>query len=694
MVTLSTEHNGFKVTRHVCPRNCYDACGMLAYTYNGVLKKVDGDPSHGYTNGKICAKGYSYVNRVYHRDRLKYPLMQEKRGSGNWKRITWEKAIDIIANKIIELNTRYGSNLSLALNKYSGNFGILHYAVEGLFNSLGKTTQAVGSPCWSAGLDANYYGFGDHQTSDPSDLKNAKLIILWGVNPAWTAVHSLRYINEAKAKGAKVVVIDPVYTSTAKKADLYIQVRPSSDGALALGIAKIILNKNSYDKHFIEHHTHGFEDFKNYLETFSLEEAAALSGQDITLIEKLADMISSTKPVFIWTGFGLQRHINGGQNIRAINALGAMTGNIGIPGGGVHFAQQATWSFNFNFLINNQSTLKGKKAIREININNFSTELKNLSDPPVKFLWISCRNLLAQDTRKKELIDIFKNLEMIVTVDQFLTPTTTYSDIVLPATTHFEEMDVVPGYWHHWIGINQQAIEPYYECKSDLEIAQLLSQRLNQISPGFCDFPEKGEAKDIIEREFNEQMYEMLGINHWSELLNGPRRANIPTTAWEDGIFKTPSKKFEFYSETAKNNALPPLPSYNSGVRPSQKYHYWLITPHSQYGLNSQFQNTDWMLNVNPEPIIYVSNKIAQEKGIKSGEMVSVFNEHGQIMVKAKISGDIANDTVLFYQSWFPSSDCSINCLIPGYSTDMGEVSTGSAGIAFYDAFVDVEKIE
>lgn len=690
---MSVKPNGYTVTRHVCPRNCYDACGMLAYTNNGVLQKVEGDPSHGYTRGKLCAKGYSYVNRVYHPQRLKYPLIQARRGSGHWKKVTWEEALDIIAKKILELNHRYGSNLSLALNKYSGNFGILHYAVEGMFNSLGPTTQAVGSPCWSAGLDATYYDFGGCQTSDPQDMENAKLIVLWGVNPAWTAVHSLPFIYRAKAKGAQVVVIDPVYTTTAKKADLYIQIRPGSDGALALAIAKIILAKNLHAKDFIKHHTHGWQVFKNYLTNYDLEEAAAICGQKIEHMEMLAEMIGSTKPVFIWTGFGLQRHINGGQNIRSINALGAMTGNLGLPGGGVHFTQQATWNFNFHILNSPERDKQEPQAIRRIDINNFSTELKNLDNPPVKLLWISCRNLLTQDVRKKELIEVLKDLELIVTVDQFLTPTAQYSDIVLPATTQFEELDVVPSYWHHWIGLNQQAIKPFFESKSDLEIAQLLSRKLNRLAPGSCSFPQTGTAADFLEREFNDEIYKMLGIAHWSELANGPRRANIPFTAWKDGKFLTPSQRFEFYSDSAKNNGLPSIPSYSPGVTSEQKYPYWLLTPHSQYGLNSQFQNLDWILKSNPEPIIFVNPQIAQKKGLKSGVMVKIFNNYGQVTAKVKITADIAPDTVLYYQSWFPNSDFSINFLIPGLPADMGEVCTGSKGVAFYDVFVDIEKI-
>ena len=239
---MSNQPNGYQVTKHVCPRNCYDTCTMLSYTSNGKLKKVEGDPTNSFSKGKICAKAYSYIDSIYSKDRLKYPLLQTKRGSGNWKRISWEQAMDIISSKILELNDRYHSNLSLCLNKHSGNMGILHQSAENFFKSLGPFTQTAGSLCWSAGNDAQYFDFGNVETSDPSDIEHSKLIILWGANPAWTSVHSLSYLYKAQEKGAKIIVIDPIYTASAKIADYYIQIKPGSDGALALAIAKIIID--------------------------------------------------------------------------------------------------------------------------------------------------------------------------------------------------------------------------------------------------------------------------------------------------------------------------------------------------------------------------------------------------------------------------------------------------------------------
>lgn len=681
---MAYNEDGYQITRHICPRNCYDTCGMLAYVRKGRLEKITGDPAHGYTKGKLCSKGQNYIQRVYSPERIRFPLRQIGRGSGRWERITWEQAMEIICEKILNLKDRYHSTLPFCLNKYSGNFGVLHSAVEGMFNSLGPTTQARGSPCWSAGLDAQLYDMGYNRNSDPGEMEKADIIILWGVNPAWTAIHSLPYIYRAQEKGATVIVIDPVYTQTARKADYFIQTKPGEDGALALALAKIIYESGNGDQNFIDHHTLGWPLFRDYLANLNLDYLSAQCGQELGRIQELAAIIGSTRAVFIWAGFGLQRHIHGGQTLRAIDALGAITGCIGFPGGGVHYAHQLTWGFNYNFLKD--------PGNRYLNINTFAQELNHLQEQPVKMLWVSCRNLLAQDTAGKMLRKELDKLELIVTVEQFLTETACYSDIVLPATTQFEEIDVVPSYWHHWIGLNEQAILSYFEAKSDLEIGQLLAKTLNTYRPGSSSFPIEKSSGSFLDEEFNEKLYALLGISHWSELADGPRQAAVPTTAWSSKTFATPSGKFEFFSAKAQHENIPPFAQYHKGMSPQGKYPYWLITSHAQQGLNSQFQNIT-KLAKNKKPVVFIHPHTAAAKGVKTGQMVRVYNHLGIITLQAHISADTPPDILVCHQGWLPGSETRLNDLNDGLPTDMGRVSTGSQGVAFYDVFVDFDPV-
>ena len=324
---------GYETFRNACPRNCYDTCGMVTFVKDGVAQFVEGAPESTFTNGGLCVKGHSYVRRLYSPDRIKYPMAQQGRGSGNWKRISWDEAMTRIAEKLIAIEEKDGTMLGLGLTKYSGNFGITNYGVEGMFSSLGYTTRLVGTPCWPAGIDAQNYDMGNMWCNDPEDMVNARYIILWGVNPAWCSVHTMKYIYEAKRRGAKVLCIDPVLTQTAAKADEYWQVNTSEDGALALGMARHILDKGLTDPRWIDDNSVGFAEFADYLRReVTVAWAAEKSGVPAERIARVAEEFASHNPATIWIGYGLQRHVNGGATVRAIDALVAMTGNVGKVG--------------------------------------------------------------------------------------------------------------------------------------------------------------------------------------------------------------------------------------------------------------------------------------------------------------------------------------------------------------------------
>lgn len=678
----------YQITRHVCPRNCYSSCSILGYTKNGRLEKVAGDPAHGYTKGLLCAKGYNYMNQVYHQERIKYPMKQVPRGSGRWQRISWSEAIEIITNKMIELYERYGSHLSLALNKYSGNMGVLHHAMEGFFNGLGKTSRAIGNPCWAAGMDAFYYDYGGCQTSDMEDILHAKTIILWGVNPVWTSIHSMTYIYEAQKRGAKVITIDPIYTESAKKSDAYIQVKPGSDGYLALAIAKYIVDHECYDLEFIEKHTVGWNELMKHIQKFSMDDMLRECGQSFEAIQYLAERLCQHKPVTIWIGFGMQRNMNGGQNVRAINSLAAMTGNIGNKGSGVQFGQGATEKFNFQILKYFQNDEIDKKEIRTIDINDFALDVQKQKDPPVKFLWITCRNLLTQSSNIKQLKEALSSMELIVTVEHFLTETVQFSDIVLPATMLFEEWEIVDSYWHHWVSINQPAIEPYYESKSDLEIARLLSKKLNEYKVGFSAFPFHLTDEEFIEQEFTAELNEKLHIKNWRELLNGPRRIDISKTAWEGLQFQTPSGKIELYSLQAEKNQLSPFGLDTMENEVLFRYPYTLLLNHEPFRINSQFLNLHSFKEINHDPCVYINPMLAKEKDIQNDTMVKIFNNNGEIIIRAKYSDDVQKQTLFIY----PNHPL-INKLITFTPSDMGQFVTGGKGNALNNLQVNIENL-
>lgn len=704
----------FQIFRNACPRNCYDTCSIKTYVKDGVVKFIEGAQESTFTKGGLCVKGYAYPRRVYSPDRIKYPMVQDGRRTGNWRRVSWDEAMDRIAGKILEIKEKDGNLLGMGLTKYSGNFGITNYGVEGMMSSLGYTTRFVGTPCWPAGIDAQNYDLGDMWCNDPEDMVKSRFVIIWGANPAWCSVHSMKYVNEAKRRGAKVVVIDPIFTQTAAKGDVYWQPETSSDGALALGMARHILDQGLVDNDFVNTHAIGYAEFAAYLrENVTVEWASQVSGIPAVQIKEVAEEFATADPATIWIGYGMQRHTNGGASVRAIDALVAMTGNVGKEGGGARYGHLRTWGFNYHALLQKQpegSTgfigatgpkgefdfTKGEAASftdRTVNINKTAQAILDTKDPALRMLWVSCKNPFAQDFDRPKLEKAFDTLEMVVSVEQFFTETVNNSDIVLPVTTLFEEWTVNASYWHYWVGINEQAITPMYETKSNIEIAAVLSKKMNQLSPGSCTFPQDIDTREWLEKEFNQGIYDYLGIKHWTDLKNGPVKARLASSAsWSDMKFGTPSGKYEFQSELCQQNGHDALPRYKEGRKPYDEFR--LLTPHTKFGLHSQFVNLDWMQEFNKEPFLYMHPDDAQEKKIADLDTVRVFNKVGELKIKVKLTSNVAKKSLVIYEAWFGAgNDFNVQNLVDDESSDMGAYKTGAPGVAIHGQFANVERV-
>lgn len=699
----------YKIYRIACPRNCYDTCSLKTWVKDDVITFVEGAPESTFTHGTPCVKGLSYPRRVYSPDRIKYPMVQDVRGSGNWRRISWDEAMQRIATKMLEIKKKDGSMLGLAMTKYSGKFGVLNYAVEGMMSSLGYTTRFAGTPCWPAGIDAQNYDMGDMWCNDPEDFVKAKYIIIWGANPAWCSMHTMKYIYQAREKGAKVVVIDPLLTQTAAKADLYLRVRPGSDGALALGMARHLVDKGLVDQDFVNNYSHGYPEFEAYLRnSVTVEWASEICGLSADVIRQLAEEFTAVNPATVWIGYGMQRHVNGGANVRAIDAFVAMTGNIGIEGGGARYGHLHTWGFNYNAMLQkppvgsigmpgaagttSEFGSAGEVAQysdRSLNINQTAKGILEANEPPVRMLWVACKNPFAQDFDRSKMEKAFEKLEMVVCADQFFNETVQHADIVLPVTTAFEEWNVDASYWHYWLSINQPAIKPMYEAKCDLEIAVLLSRTINKLEPGSCTFPQEFNHKRWLDQEFNDGMAKMFGISSWDDLLDGPKKAILPSSAaWYDRKFKTPSGKFEFRSELCEKNGHTALPEYKPEAKSTLPFH--LFTPHVQFGIHSQFINLDWMQVFYPEPFVYMHPISAEKRGIAENDLVKVFNTVGEVELRAKVTANVPEDFLVMYEAWFPKRKYNVQNVVADIPADMGLMKTGAPGAAIHSQFADI----
>lgn len=683
--------------RHICPRNCYDTCSIISTTRNGRLVSIEGDPNHSYTRGKLCPKAMDEIHKVYHTQRVKYPMRQRKRFSGQWERISWDEALGSIAQHILTIKENYGSTLPIALNKYSGNFGVMHNAWEALFKGLGPTTRAIGSPCWSAGMDAQAFDFGVFLCSDPLDMEEAKLIWLWGVNPAWNAVHQMPIIFRAMEKGAKVVCFDTHFSATAARAHEFVRVNPGTDGLLALGIGKILVEKGLINPELFQYSL-GHEEFVTYLKKeIDLRKCSQITGVSIKAMTDLALEYGSIKPACIWAGFGLQRYTNGGQNLRAIDALGALTGNIGQTGGGVQYGHMGTWSFAGPLAPENYH----HPMDRKVDINQFSPLALEM-DLPLKMLFIACRNPLQQEGNQREWQKLMDNLDLIVVSDIFHTRSSMGADLFLPVTTHYEHWDLNSSYWHYYVGINEQAIKPVGEARSDLQIAWDLSRVLNQLAPGSSAFPTSGSEKEWVFEAAGEDLCQLLGITNPEELLIGPKRATFPSTSWQKRKFQTPSGKYEFYSIKAQNYGHDPLPIYKPSCSPPEDTPLRLLTPHHLTGLNSQIYPSDE--HVYPlftyeskanDHVAHIHPQTAEVFGVKNREQVILWNKGGSLTAVIQWDESVALQTVIIYQENRASLKVPhINILNSGSLTDMGICSTGAYGLALNETFVGMRKTE
>lgn len=666
-----------KIVRNTCPRNCFGSCSMLSVVEDGRLVKVTGDKKHGYTEGKLCAKGYSYTQYVYNPLRLKHPIMQVPRGSGNWKKISWDEAYTTIAKKILELNERYGSNLAAGYNKFSGNLGLLHYAVEGMFNSIGPHTKPVGNVCLATGARATEDSFGELVSAVPEHMAQSKAIVIWGANPAVTNVHKMKFIYEARKKGGKLVVIDPVFTETAEKADLYIQINPGTDAMLALGVSKLLLRKNDPACEQQNFETVGCNDFKKSVrQTINMETVCKITGVSLEAIEELTNLFQTIKPIATWNGFGLQRNQFGRESVKMINSLVALSGNLNIPHGGIYYAHDDIEAFPMALANFPEKTHPKIKKSRTINSSNFSMEAKDLDDPPLKLLWTASRSTLSQDQHIDIWMDLLAEIELVVTVDLFMTSTAKHSDIVLPAASHFEEEDLNVGYWHHWLSINEKAIAPFYEAKSDLKIARELTEKLNELSPGFSTFPSHLEPLDWIKKELSPTIKEKYSIDSYEDLLEGPKHqrkvSDSPATTLNTFTFILPEEVDDLF------NTL--VDTHNK----EKNYRFRLLTPQSLLKIHSQFSQVTWLHPDEEVTIVEINRAVAKEKGILNGESVRLYNSNGAVTATAKTNDLLPENVVLVEQT----SENSINQLIGISATD----NHADESTHFYDCFVDIMK--
>jgi anaerobic selenocysteine-containing dehydrogenase len=662
--------------KSACPLNCWDSCGFEVEVNNNKVTKIDGDQNHPITQGKICGRGRMLENRANSKQRILHPL---KKVNGEFIEISWQQALDEIANTMSTIKEAYGSTGILHSHDYA-NGGLLKNVDKRFFNLFGGVTELTGSICWGSGIEAQKWDFGNAWSHSPDDLLNSKNIIVWGRNVTRTNMHLFQYLQKAKKNGAKIVVIDPIFNATAKIADQYISVKPGMDGFLSVGIMKEMIRLNLQDQAFIQNYTSGFEDLVELLDTVKLEEIEGYTDVSRETFTELAYMFHD-KPTATLMGLGMQRYTNGGNTIRLIDALVAVSGNIGIPGGGANYANlQVGQSFDIKAL----SLVEVKKSFRSFTMMKQAEGILSAIDPMIKMVIVTCGNPLTQVPDTNLVQKAFKSVETVVVIDQFMTDTAAMADYILPTTTVFEEEDIYySSMYHHYVNYGPKLIEPPGEAKSDLWIWSELAKRL-----GF------GEQFELThEQLLNIGLGSLKEKGITIERLKKKNHLPLPVqeVPWSNYDFQTPSGKYEFTSILANSIEIDgklklsfPDESPLINIELARKYPYSLLTIHPLRSNHSQhYHIIDSLQKVKVE----ISPDIAAEKQLQTNDLVKVFNSRGEIIGNISILTRAHQKTINIDEGQWNKFGGSVNKLTPNRVSDNGQ------GSSLYDCLVNIEKL-
>lgn len=651
----------------VCPRDCFGVCSLSVTVENDKVTKVKGHDSNHNSQGYFCSKGASYPKRLYHEKRLKKPLLRDKQ-TNTLHEISWDDAYEVIIEKLIHYKQEQSTESVMYISGW-GHTGIFNGYKNGFWSQYGPVTTTYGSLCMAAGSTAVKYSYGSPiKHNHNRDLLNSKLIIVWGANPANTNIHRMRYIKTAVKQGAKLIVIDPRVSETMIDGSVRIHPIPGTDALLAMGIAKLLIEKDLCDQEFIQRHVLGFDVYQLELEKYSMSEILKETGLELAQIEMVVDAIRRNKVYALVSGTGKTRYTNGGQTERAICILPALTGSIGIRGGGLYFTDNQQPKVTLPFVANNKMKAK-------IHVGKLAYDLK-MQTPDIKMLWIEKANPLTSSPDVNQMREVMKQLEFIVVVEHFLTDTTKLGDLILPAAMFSEKDDLIAVYGDSYIHLLQKLTEPLESCKSEPEIYRELGQKMGY---DLKSLPLINESliDEVLNHNDLKTTYRKLSKTPYLE-------DTYSEIAYEDYKFNTPSGKIEIYSEQMKELNQNPLPTYSSSKEKST-YPLQLFSSHASERLNSQF--TEMKLSKrNDKPIVQIHMADAKSRHIEEGDLVTIFNDRGEIKVLCQVGEDVLKGCIHLSEGWGDDYHASINKLIIGRLTDVGD------GTAFHNCLVEVKK--
>jgi anaerobic selenocysteine-containing dehydrogenase len=659
---------------------------------------VRGRADHPVTRGWLCAKVNRYLERVYHPERLLYPMKRVgPKGSGDFERISWDEALREIASRWQEISARHGAQAILPYS-YAGTLGLVQGAVtaERLWNRLGASGLER-TICGAAAEEAVTLTVGGRLAPSPQILPQSKLILIWGSNPASTAPHLMPFLREAQRNGTKIIVIDPIRTLTARSANQHIQPFPGTDAALALSMMYVMVSENLHKPDWLAAHTIGWEDLLKRVKEFPPERAARITGLAEETILDLARTYATSTPALLRVTDGINRHTNGGQTVRTLACLPAVAGHYGLPGGGLMYST-SDWLRWESEAVSYRSDPACPPTPRSLNMNRLGSVLTGEANPPVHSLYVFNANPAASSPNSGKIVQGLLRDDLFTVVHElFLTDTARYADIVLPATSQLEQVDLHRPYGHLSLQYNTPAIAPLGEARSNWDVMRGLAEAL-----GFTE-PWLREDADAVIRGILEASAPsnstMAGITLERLQCEGSIPLAIPAeraTPFADGVFGTPSGKLEIYSEQAAARGYDPVPNWvpeveartglDGAVAVSDPLP--LLCPAAHHFISSSFANVETLRTKEGKPTLRIHPVDAEARAIRSGQWVRVSNERGWCRLVAEVTTDVRPGVLATVSVWWPTfspDGRNIN------STTSDRLADFGGGSTFYTNLVRVE---
>jgi len=666
---------------------------MLVTVEGGRAISVAGDPEHSVTRGFLCTKVSKYEQRTHSPDRIKTPLRRiGKKGAGLFERITWNEALDEIADRFRSLADSPEGAETILPYSYCGTMGFVQSESmdRRFFHRLGASLLDR-TICASAGTEGYKAIIGASIGTDPERFHEARLILLWGTNTITSNVHLWSQILEAKKKGARIIAIDPRRTRTADQCDEHIAILPGTDAALALSMMHVIFAENLEDKDYLERYTVGAEELRERACEYSPERVAEICGLEADAIIRLARLYATVRPAVIRINYGMQRHAGGAMAVRTVSCLPAVVGAWRDAAGGILLSTSGTFPVNRTAL--ERPDLLPAKRPRNVNMSRLGDALNVTNDLPVRALYVYNSNPAAVAPEQRKVLDGLRREDLFTVVhEQFMTDTCDYADIVLPATTQLEHFDLHKAYGHLYLVINERAIEPLHEAKSNSDVFRHLAARMNFTEECFGDSDE-----EIARQAISLDHPSLQGITLEALRERGWMRLNLPEeyAPFAEGNFPTPSGKCELFSAKLESQGLPPVPDFvppreskMSAPQLAAKYPLALISPAAHAFLNSSFANLPKHLRQEARPFIEINPADAEARGIRDGDTVCVYNERGACELAAVVTTRARPGVVVSPSVWWNKlspGGVNINQLTSQELTDMG------GGATFYDALVEIK---